>query len=113
LKKGSKIIYDEGLLREFRYLESAQAPHIQIRGKDVLLLSSNNYLGLCDDDRLRKAATEAIDKYGVGSGGSRLATGSYDIHRLLEESIANFKNTEAAIVFNRAIWPMWALYQDC
>lgn len=100
IEEGLKIINDKGLLREFRYLESAQAPHIQIRGRDILLLSSNNYLGLCDDNRLKTAAKEAINKYGVGSGGSRLATGSYDIHCLLEQSIARFKNTEAAIVFN-------------
>ncbi|HOG12534.1 MAG TPA: 8-amino-7-oxononanoate synthase [Smithellaceae bacterium] len=95
-----KRINAHGLLREFRYLESAQMPRIKIRGKDVLLLSSNNYLGLCNDERLKIAAKEAIDRYGVGAGGSRLTTGSYDIHRKLEQSIADFKRTEAAMVFN-------------
>ncbi len=93
-------INERGLLREFRYLESAQMPRVKIRGKDVLLLSSNNYLGLCNDERLKIAAKEAIEHYGVGSGGSRLTTGSYDLHRKLEQAIADFKNTEAAIVFN-------------
>ena len=100
IEDGLRAINERGLLREFRYLESAQAPHVLIRGKDILLLSSNNYLGLCNDDRLKTAAKDAIDQYGVGSGGSRLATGSYDIHRRLEQSIARFKETEAAIVFN-------------
>lgn len=95
-----RSINECGLLREFRYLESAQMPRVKIRGKDVLLLSSNNYLGLCNDERLKIAAKEAIDNYGVGSGGSRLTTGSYDLHRRLEQAIADFKNTEAAIVFN-------------
>ncbi|HPC85027.1 MAG TPA: 8-amino-7-oxononanoate synthase [Smithellaceae bacterium] len=95
-----RSINEQGLLREFRYLESAQMPRVKIRGKDVLLLSSNNYLGLCNDERLKIAAKEAIDHYGVGSGGSRLTTGSYDLHRKLEQAIADFKNTEAAIVFN-------------
>lgn len=95
-----RSINERGLLREFRYLESPQMPRVRIRGREVLLLSSNNYLGLCNDERLKDAAREAIDRYGVGSGGSRLTTGSYDIHRKLEQSIAGFKKTEAAMVFN-------------
>lgn len=95
-----RSINERGLLREFRYLESAQMPRVKIRGKEVLLLSSNNYLGLCNDERLKIAAKEAIDHYGVGSGGSRLTTGSYNLHRKLEQAIADFKKTEAAIVFN-------------
>jgi len=69
-------------------------------GRDFILLSSNSYLGLCHDERLRRAAMEAIEKYGVGSGGSRLTTGSYEIHRQLEEAIAALKGTEAALVYN-------------
>ena len=69
-------------------------------GKDFILLGSNNYLGLCDDYRLKKAAIDAIHKYGVGSGGSRLTTGSYDIHKELEKKIASFKGTEASLIFN-------------
>lgn len=95
-----RTINERGLLREFRYLESAQMPRVKIRGRDVLLLSSNNYLGLCNDERLKIAAIETIDRYGVGSGGSRLTTGSYDLHRRLEQAIADFKKTEAAMVFN-------------
>ncbi|MBU3215686.1 8-amino-7-oxononanoate synthase [Clostridium estertheticum] len=93
-------IKDKGLYRELRYIDTAQLPRVKIEGKDFILLGSNNYLGLCDDFRLKKAAIDAINKYGVGSGGSRLTTGSYDLHKQLEEKIASFKGTEASLVFN-------------
>ena len=83
-----------------KHLQTPQGPHIKIDGKDYLLLSSNSYLGLCNDDRLKQAALDAIEKYGVGSGGSRLTTGSYEIHQKLEEEIASFKGAEAALLFN-------------
>ena len=91
---------EKGLYRELRYIETAQSPRVKIEGKDFILLGSNNYLGLCDDSRLKKAAIDAINKYGVGSGGSRLTTGSYDIHKELEEKLASFKGTEASLIFN-------------
>lgn len=93
-------IKEKGLHRELRHIETPQCPRVKIEGKDFILLGSNNYLGLCDDDRLKKAAIDAINKYGVGSGGSRLTTGSYDLHRELEKKIASFKGTEASLVFN-------------
>lgn len=93
-------IKEKGLYRELRYLETAQSPIVKIGEKDVILLGSNNYLGLCDDSRLKKAAMDAINKYGVGSGGSRLTTGSYDLHKALEKKIASFKGAEASLVFN-------------
>jgi 8-amino-7-oxononanoate synthase len=93
-------IKENGLYRKMKHLQTPQGPRIKIDGKDYLLLSSNNYLGLCNDARLKQAALDAIEKYGVGSGGSRLTTGSYDIHQKLEEEIAAFKGTEAALLFN-------------
>jgi 8-amino-7-oxononanoate synthase len=93
-------IKKNGLYRKMRYLQTPQGPHIKIDDTDYLLLSSNSYLGLCNDDRLKQAAHDAIEKYGVGSGGSRLTTGSYKIHQKLEEEIAAFKGTEAVLVFN-------------
>lgn len=93
-------IKEKGLFRELRYIETAQSPRVKIEGKDFILLGSNNYLGLCDDHRLKKAAIDAVNKYGVGSGGSRLTTGSYNLHRELEKRIASFKGTEASLVFN-------------
>jgi len=93
-------IKKNGLYRKMMHLQTPQGPHIKIDGKDYLLLSSNSYLGLCNDDRLKQAALDAIEKYGVGSGGSRLTTGSYEIHQKLEEEIAFFKKTEATLLFN-------------
>lgn len=93
-------IKERGLYRELTYLDAAQGPRTVIEGKSVLLLSSNNYLGLCNDERLKKAAISAIENYGVGSGGSRLTTGSYKLHKELEEKLAQFKQTEASLVFN-------------
>jgi 8-amino-7-oxononanoate synthase len=69
-------------------------------GREIILLGSNNYLGLCDDSQLKEAAIDAINKYGVGAGGSRLTTGSCDLHKKLEEKIADFKGTEKALVYN-------------
>ncbi len=89
-----------GFYRHLKYLQSPQGAHVRIAGEDFLMLSSNSYLGLCTDDRLTQAACDAIKQYGAGSGGSRLTTGSYDIHKKLEEEIAAFKGTDAALVFN-------------
>ncbi|MCE5210945.1 MAG: 8-amino-7-oxononanoate synthase, partial [Deltaproteobacteria bacterium] len=90
----------DGLYREMKYLQSPQSAHALLAGRNILMLSSNSYLGLCTDNRLRKAACDAVEQYGTGSGGSRLITGSYEIHRKLEEKIAAFKKTEAALIFN-------------
>lgn len=90
----------KGAYRELRYLESAQGAYVTFEGRRVMLLSSNSYLGLCDDQRLKDAAIAAIEKYGVGSGGSRLTTGSNLIHRDLEIALAEFKRTESSMVFN-------------
>jgi 8-amino-7-oxononanoate synthase len=95
-----KQIKESGLYRQMKYLQSPQLPHVKIAGKSYLMLSSNSYLGLCNDQRLKQAAGDAIEKYGVGSGGSRMISGSYDIHKKLEDEIATFKETEAALLFN-------------
>ncbi len=68
-------------------------------GKPVLLLCSNNYLGLADHPRLREAAADAAMRWGVGTGGSRLVSGTMTIHRRLEERLAAFKGREAALLF--------------
>jgi 8-amino-7-oxononanoate synthase len=93
-------IKDDGLYRRMKYLQSPQCAHVRMANRDVLMLSSNSYLGLCADERLKQAARDALERYGVGSGGSRLTTGSYEIHQKLEEEIAAFKGTPAALVFN-------------
>lgn len=100
IKDKLKLIKENNLYREMRYLSKPQDKFTTIDGKDVLLMSSNNYLGLCSNEEVKMASIEAINKYGLGSGGSRLTTGSYDLHKKLEEEISKLKNVEAALIFN-------------
>ncbi|MFZ3383333.1 MAG: 8-amino-7-oxononanoate synthase [Candidatus Methanoperedens sp.] len=93
-------IKSKGLYRELRTIESAQSPRIKKDGREYILLSSNNYLGLATHPKVKKAAADAIEIYGSGAGGSRLTTGTTDIYNKLEEKIADFKGTEDAIVFS-------------
>ncbi|MGC2262437.1 MAG: glycine C-acetyltransferase [Candidatus Acidiferrales bacterium] len=82
-----------------RILEGEQKPIATVDGKEVINLSSNNYLGLTTHPKLRRAAIDAIRKYGVGSGAVRSIVGTMKIHMELEEQIARFKGTEACVVF--------------
>lgn len=100
LREHIRLIRARNLYREPVYLSSPQGPCITSGGKKFLLFASNSYLGLNTDSRLKQAAHEAIERYGVGAGGSRLTTGSYNIHRQLEEELAHFKGTERALLFN-------------
>lgn len=93
-----KRLKDEGLYVNIRVIESPQGPWVQIEGRRVLNLCSNNYLGLCSDPRLRAKAKEYIDKYGVGPGAVRTIAGTMSIHIELEKKLAAFKGAEAAIV---------------
>ncbi len=95
-----KDIKERGLYRELKFFTSPQSKYSSIDNKIVVIMSSNNYLDLCDDDRLKETAKKALYNYGVGSGGSRLTTGSYDLHHKLEKKVADFKGAEAAIIFN-------------
>jgi glycine C-acetyltransferase/8-amino-7-oxononanoate synthase len=82
-----------------RMVSGPQGPRVVLDGKPVLLLCSNNYLGLADHPRVREAAAEAAMRYGVGAGASRLISGNMTIHRRLEEQLAEFKGTSACVVF--------------
>src|SRR5437868_14503 len=82
-----------------RVLEDEQAPVCTFDGRKVINLASNNYLGLTTHPKLREAALEATQKYGVGSGAVRTIAGTMKIHMELEEKIARFKNVEACVVF--------------
>ena len=88
-----------GLRRRTRLVSGPQGPHVLLDGKPVLLLCSNNYLGLADHPRVRAAAAEAAMRWGVGAGASRLVSGTMTIHRRLEERLAAFKRREAALLF--------------
>ena len=82
-----------------RVLDGEQKPVAQFDGREVINLSSNNYLGLTTHKALRRAAIEAIRTHGVGAGAVRTIAGTMDLHMALEEQIAKFKGTEAAVVF--------------
>ncbi|MFH1848026.1 MAG: 8-amino-7-oxononanoate synthase [Candidatus Omnitrophota bacterium] len=89
-----------GLYRELSAIEGKQSAKIRIKGKDCINLCSNNYLGLANNPRMKKAAIEAVSRYGCGSGASRLVAGSMRLHEELEFSIARFKKQQAALLFN-------------
>jgi 8-amino-7-oxononanoate synthase len=88
-----------GLDRRLRLVSGPQGPRVLLDGKPVLLLCSNNYLGLADHPRVREAAAEAAMRWGVGAGSSRLVSGTMTIHRRLEERLAAFERTEACLLF--------------
>ena len=88
-----------GLYRRMRMISGPQGPRVVLDGKPVLLLCSNNYLGLADHPRVREAAADAAMRWGVGAGASRLVSGTMTVHRRLEERLAEFKRTRAALLF--------------
>ncbi len=88
-----------GLYRRTRLVSGPQGPRVLLDGKPVLLLCSNNYLGLADHPRVRKAAADAAMRWGAGAGASRLVSGTMMIHRRLEERLAAFKRRESALLF--------------
>ncbi len=90
---------EQGLFTHIRTIESAQGPRITVDGKDVLNFCANDYLGLANHPRLRKAARKAIKKYGVGPGAVRTIAGTMSLHIELEKRLAEFKKSEAAITF--------------
>jgi 8-amino-7-oxononanoate synthase len=92
-------IRERGLYRRLRCVSGPQGPRVLLDGRPVLLLCSNNYLGLADHPRVREAAAEAAMRYGAGSGASRLISGNMTIHRRLEEALAAFKGAESCLLF--------------
>ncbi|PYV32284.1 MAG: 8-amino-7-oxononanoate synthase [Acidobacteria bacterium] len=90
---------EQKLYQRLRILEGEQLPVSRFDGREVINLSSNNYLGLTTHPKLRRRAIEAIERYGVGSGAVRTIAGTMTVHMALEEKIAKFKNVEAAVVF--------------
>lgn len=100
LKETNESFKDKNLFRTMKTIESAQGSHIVLDGKEYVLMASNSYLDLTAHPVMIQKTKEALEKYGMGSGGSRLTTGNTVIHEALETKIAQFKETEAAIVFN-------------
>ncbi len=91
---------EQSLYRQLRVVESAQGPHIQVEGKTLLNFSSNDYLGLANEPALTAAACAAVERFGAGAGASRLICGSLTPYHELENALAEFKGTEAALSFS-------------
>lgn len=89
-----------GVYPFFRMIESAQDPEVIMGGKRMVMVGSNNYLGLTNHPRVKEAAIEAVKKYGTGCAGSRFLNGTLDIHVKLEEKLARFMRKQAALVFS-------------
>ncbi len=94
-----KKIKRAGLYRELNIVEGSQGTHIEIKGKTYLSFCSNNYLGLANNPLVIKAVKDAVEKYGWGTGASRLVSGNMRMHKALEGEISRFKEKEASIVF--------------
>lgn len=96
----SRMVKTLGIYPYFREISSAQDTVVMIEGREVLMFGSNSYLGLTNHPEIKKAAIEAIERYGTGCSGSRFLNGSLDIHRMLEEELAQLVGQPAAIVFS-------------
>lgn len=99
LEENINYLKENGLYNEIDTIEGANGPEIKINGKSYINLSSNNYLGLATNEDLKSAAKAAIDTHGVGAGAVRTINGTLDLHDELEETLAKFKGTEAAIAY--------------
>jgi 8-amino-7-oxononanoate synthase len=95
-----KEIEAEGLYPYFKAIESGADAEVLIQGRKMIMIGSNNYLGLTTDPRIKEAAKAAIDKYGSGCTGSRFLNGTLDIHEELEEKLARFMKKEKCILFS-------------
>jgi 8-amino-7-oxononanoate synthase len=100
LKKELHNLESSGTLRSLKTVDSPQGREIIVDDRRVLNFCSNDYLGLANDARIKKAAIEAIEEYGFGSGASRLVCGNMGPHEKLEEEMAGFKETESALVYS-------------
>jgi len=100
LKSRLTALSEQNLFRELRRVDSAPGPRIKMGGRALLNFSSNDYLGLANHPALKAAAQKAIEQFGAGAGASRLICGSLAPFHELEETLAAFKQTEAALVFS-------------
>ena len=90
----------EGIYKRLNHLESPQSAWVQMEGRGkVLILSSNNYLGLCDDPEVVAAGRDAVERFGAGTGSVRFICGTFTVHRDLERALARFVGTEAALSY--------------
>lgn len=99
LEENIADLKEKGLYNDIEPVQGPNGPIITIDGKELINLSSNNYLGLATDERLKKVAKEAVESHGVGAGAVRTINGTLDVHVELEKMLAKFKDTEAAIAY--------------
>ena len=99
LQKKYEEMKEEGLTWKIRDLEGPSTAHVTVDGKECIMLASNNYLDLANHPELKKAAKEAVDKYGAGAGSDWSIAGTMDIHEELWDKIAEFKETEAGMTY--------------
>jgi len=96
----SREVQAAGLYTYYRAISSPQDPVVQMDGEDVIMLGSNNYLGLTNHPEVKQASIEAAERYGTGCAGSRLLNGTLDIHLELEERLAQFMRRDAVLTFS-------------
>ncbi len=96
----ARMLMDAGLYNYFRPIESAQKSTVRYNGREVIMLGSNNYLGLTNHPKVKEAAIAALNKYGTGCAGSRFLNGTLDVHVELEEKLASLVGKEKALVFS-------------
>lgn len=96
----ARELMSHGIYPYFRVIESAQDPEVIMNGRRMIMVGSNNYLGLTNHPKVKEAAIEAVKKYGSGCAGSRFLNGTLDIHVDLENKLARFMRKEAALVFS-------------
>jgi len=99
LREELKGLDQQDLLWRIRTLQSPSAPHAKVDGKNVIVLCSNNYLGLANHPKLKQAAIAATRKFGAGSGSVRVIAGTMDLHVRLEKELAAYRGTESSITF--------------
>lgn len=99
LEQELALLKEKGLYNTIDILEGANGAIIEVAGKNLINLASNNYLGFADRVELKQACIDATNRYGVGAGAVRTINGTLRIHQELENKIAEFKGTEAAIAF--------------
>lgn len=99
-KENLQTLAQQHLLRELSLLDSPSAPVISVEGREFLLFASNNYLGLANHPQVKFAAMKAIEAFGIGTGASRLISGTLPPHQTLERDLAQWKGTEASLTFS-------------
>ena len=96
----ANVIRDLGIYPYFRMIASGQDPVVSMNGSRVVMLGSNNYLGLTNHPEIKAAAARALEEYGTGTAGSRFLNGTLEIHVELEEKLARFMDRESALTFS-------------